>query len=123
MAEHTTAASSPMPKLLVTTIAPENKMAKDWLEAHPGGVYEGAYEFDYKSEQSSGGEQPVFLMGVTYEGESSIATEDKGEGKFEGEAVSHAVFIEALAKTGQDLVFYIHGLGHAMAPSPLHPHL
>ena len=98
MAEHTTAASSPMPKLLVTTIAPENKMAKDWLEAHPGGVYEGAYEFDYKSEQSSGGEQPVFLMmGVTYEGmhKSSIAVEDKGEVMFQGEAVSHAVFTEA----------------------------
>ena len=31
-------------------------MAKDWLKAHPGGVYEGAYEieFDRKSEQSSG---------------------------------------------------------------------
>jgi len=111
MAEHTTAASTPMPKFLVTTIAPENQVAKDWLKANPGGVYEGAYEFDRKSEQSSGGEQPVFLMGVTYEGESSIAAEDKGEGKFEGEAVSHAVFTEALAKTGQDLVFYIHGLG------------
>eukprot|EP00964_Phaeocystis_antarctica_P019583 scaffold10807_cov79-Phaeocystis_antarctica.AAC.8 len=74
-------------------------MAKDWLEAHPSGVYEGAYEFDRKSEQSSGGEQPVFLMGVTYEGESSIAAEDKGESMFQGEAVSHAVFTEALAKT------------------------
>ena len=29
-------------------------------------------EFDLKSEQSSGGEQPVFLMGVTYEGKSVI---------------------------------------------------
>ena len=38
----------------------------------------------YKSEQSSGGEQPVFLMGVTYEGEFSIKAEDKGEGQFEG---------------------------------------
>ena len=74
-----------MPKFFLTTIAPENQMANDWLKAHPGGVYEGAYEFDSKSEQSSGGEQPMFLMGVTYEGEFSIKAEDKGEGQFEGD--------------------------------------
>ena len=108
-------ATIPMPKFLVTTIAPENQMAKDWLKANPAGVYEGAYEFDSKSEQSSGGEQPVFLMGVTYEGKSWI-TEDEGEGRFEGSAVSHAVFTEALAKEGKDLVFYIHGFEHAAAP-------
>ena len=56
-------------------------MAKDWLKAHPGGVYEGAYEieFDRKSEQSSGGEQPVLLMSVTDEGKSSITIEDTRE--------------------------------------------
>ena len=119
-------ATIPMPKFLVTTIAPENQMAKDWLKANPAGVYEGAYEFDSKSEQSSGGEQPVFLMGVTYEGKSSITDEDEGEGKFEGKAVSHAVFTEALAKEGKDLVFFIHGYKHAVAsftspPTQLHP--
>ena len=34
---------------------------------------------------------------------------DNGEGKFEGTAVSQAVFTKALADTGQELVFFIHG--------------
>ena len=29
-----------MAKFLVTTNAPENQIAKDWLKAHPGGVYD-----------------------------------------------------------------------------------
>lgn len=78
------AASIELPKFLVTTVAPDNSPGRN-----KEGLYEGLYEFDTTSEGSTG-EQPVFLLDVKYEGKSvnTDLDNDKGQGKFEGTAVT-----------------------------------
>ena len=72
----------------MTTVKPDNSPGRN----KDTGAFEGLYEFDSTSKGSTGedGEQPVFLLDVTYEGKSvdSDLDKDKGEGKFEGTAVS-----------------------------------
>ena len=88
--------SYPLPKFLVTTVAPKNL----------GGT---PYEFDYKSKQMTEYDLPVFLLDVKYNGNLD---KDKGDGTFSGTEVSQKEFTEALQVElgpGQDLVFYVHG--------------
>ena len=72
--------SYPLPKFLVTTVAPKNL----------GGT---PYEFDYKSKQMTEYDLPVFLLDVKYNGNLD---KDKGDGTFSGTAVSQKEFTEAL---------------------------
>ena len=98
--------STKLPKFMVTTVAPKpnNSPAKD----KDGAYEEGPYTFDSKSTQGTECELPVYLLDLKYDG--NLAEDQKGEGTFEGTAVSQTKFTEALAKMGhEDLVFYIHG--------------
>ena len=89
-----------LPKFLVTTVAPNN----------PNYKRDGApYEFDYKSQQMTEYELPVFLLDVKYNGDLD---KDNGDGTFSGTEVSQTKFTEALRQElgpGQDLVFHVHG--------------
>ena len=89
-----------LPAFMVTTVAPNNSPARD----PDTGAYEGLYQFDIKSTQ---GTEPVYLLDLKYDG--NLDKDKKGDGTFSGTAVSQTTFTEALAKKGQDLVFFIHG--------------